>query len=590
VTARPAGSASPSGEKRALGTSNAQAVDIFRTIADLLDLLGEKFKPEAYRRAARSIESLTEDLGAVSARHELRSIPGVGEAIAEKIEEYLRTGSIPYYERLKGEVPPGLVELMRLPGLGPKTARRFWVELGVEGPAELRDAIAAGRLTGLKGFGEKKIDSIRSALAPAAAGTDTGRRPIEDVYPVANALAQRLRTATGTDRVAVAGSFRRARETVGDLDVLVTSKDPGRAFEVFSADPHVAEVKMRGETKETVVLTGGLQVDLRVVRPEEFGAAFVYFTGSKDHNVHLRSLARDRGLKVNEYGVFRGEERVAGATEEEVYASLGLAWIPPEIREDRGEIEAAALGTVPSLVRETDLRGDLHVHLPVNATPDEVDRVVSEARARQYGYVGVVVGGVHSDGSVWTLSEATRARLSAPRSEGVRVVRALEAGPGAIPKELAGTEFDLRIVRPISAALEDRDRPASSPAPGLIAHVGSAVASDAVALARWVEEAQRNAAAIEVGPGAQRLDSTAARQAREAGVKLHVPTGLDASIEDPTRLVALGFARRAGAPADAVANARSLEELSGLGSVGKRGPKGSPSAPPRSRSGKRRSA
>lgn len=406
---------------------NAEATEIFRTIADFLDLLGEKFKPEAYRRAARSIESLTEDLGAVSDRHELRSIPGVGEAIAEKIEEYLRTGSVSYYERLKREIPAGLVELMRLPGLGPKTARRFWVELGVEGPAELRDAIAAGRLVGVKGFGEKKIEQIRSALDSAAAGPgSSARRPIEEVYPVAHALVEALRAGTGADRVEVAGSFRRARETVGDLDILVTTKEPTKVFEVFTAHPLVGEVKMRGETKETVVLRDGLQVDLRVVRPEEFGAALQYFTGSKDHNVRLRSLARDRGLKVNEYGVFRGEERVAGATEEDVYACLGLAWIPPELREGRAEIEEAARGKLPSLVSEADLRGDLHLHPAPDAQPGELERVVAEARARRYTYVGVIVAGVRDDGTYWILSDATRTRLRELAPSGPALVRGLD--------------------------------------------------------------------------------------------------------------------------------------------------------------------
>jgi DNA polymerase/3'-5' exonuclease PolX len=571
-------------------TSNAEAAEIFRTIADLLDLLGEKFKPEAYRRAARSIESLTEDLGVVSARHELQSIPGVGEAIAEKIEEYLRTGSVPYYERLKREIPPGLVELMRLPGLGPKTARRFWVELGVEGPGELRDAIAAGRLVGVKGFGEKKIDQIRSALATAVAGSGTVRRPIEDVYPVARALVEALRTGTGADRVEVAGSFRRARETVGDLDILVTSKDPRRAFEVFSKHPLIGEVKMRGETKETVVLQGGLQVDLRVVQPEEFGAALQYFTGSKDHNVRLRSLARERGLKVNEYGVFRGEERIAGASEEEVYASLGLAWIPPELREDRGEIEAAAKGNVPVLVTETDLRADWHVHLRPDARPEEVDRIVGEARTRRYAHVGIVIGGVGADGTRWVLPEESRARISALSFPGLRVARALETGPGAVPIELEATAFDFRIVRPDSSIPEVPGPRGSTFRPALIAHVGSSVASDAAALARWVEMARQSAAAIEVGPGPERLDSTAGRQARESGVPLHVPTGLGAKANDPTRFVALGFARRAGATPVAVANVRSVGEVSGAGSGPTRAPKGTSSVLPKSPSAKRRPA
>ena len=567
-------------------TSNAEAAEIFRTIADLLDLLGEKFKPEAYRRAARSIESLTEELGAVAARGELRSIPGVGEAIADKTEEYLKTGTIPYYEKLKRQIPPGLVELMRLPGLGPKTARRFWVELGVEGPTELRDAIAAGRLNGMKGFGEKKIEQIRSALAAAAAGPGPARRPIEEVYPVALGLLRAIREGAVVDRAEVAGSFRRARETVGDLDLLVTSKDPSTVFETFTHYPLVSEVKMRGETKETVVLTGGLQVDLRVVKPEEFGAALQYFTGSKDHNVHLRSLARDRGLKVNEYGVFREEERLAGASEEEVYAALGLAWIPPELREDRGEIELAAERKVPSLVSESDLVGDLHVHLPSEARPEAVDRLVAEARSHGYAYLGCVVGGLRADGSSWTLPEATRSRLGELSSPKLRVVRALELGPGPILADLATLNHDYRILRPTLAAGDAN----SDSSPALVAHVGASSAPDATTLAKWVETARRAGAAIEVGPGSERLDSVGGRQAREAGVQVHLPTGLGGPPEDPTRLVALGFARRAGLAAREVRNARPFAELSIEGTEASRAPPGRSTGRPRARSGKRRSA
>ena len=570
-------------------TSNAEAAEIFRTIADLLDVLGEKFKPEAYRRAARSIESLTEDVRAVAARGELRAIPGVGEAIAEKTEEYLRTGSVSYYERLKREVPPGLVELMRLPGLGPKTARRFWTDLGVEGPSELRDALAAGRLDGMKGFGAKKIELIRSALAAAAAGPGPARRPIEEVYPVAHRLLEALREGAIVDRVEVAGSFRRGRETVGDLDILATSKDPGTVFEAFTKHPLVAEVKMRGETKETVLLTGGFQVDLRVVQPDEFGAALQYFTGSKDHNVHLRSLARDRGLKVNEYGVFRGEERVAGGSEEGVYASLGLAWIPPELREDRGEIEVATRGEVPPLVAESDLRGDLHIHLPMDALPADVDRIVDEGRSRGYAYLGFVVGGLHADGALWRLAQATRSHLTTLRPSGLRILRAVETGSDAMPAQLGADAVDYRIVRPTASPQDAGSRDAGLPAT-LIAHVGSSVAGDAAALAAWVDEARRSAAGIEVGPGPERLDSTGARQAREAGVALHVPTGFGAAPDDPTRLVALGFARRAGASAREVTNARPPDAFRSAGAGTREAPTRRSSGLPRGRSGRRRPA
>jgi DNA polymerase/3'-5' exonuclease PolX len=565
-------------------TSNAEAAEIFRTVADLLDVLGEKFKPEAYRRAARSIESLTEDLAQVAARGELRAIPGVGEAIAEKTEEYLRTGTVPYYERLKREVPPGLVELMRLPGLGPKTARRFWVELGVEGPGELRDAIAAGRLVGMKGFGEKKIEQIRSALAAQAAGPAPARRPIEEVYPVALGLVRAIRERAVVDRVEVAGSFRRARETVGDLDLLVTSKDPVTVFDVFSSHPLVAEVKMRGETKETVLLKGGFQVDLRVVKPEEFGAAFQYFTGSKDHNVHLRSLARDRGLKVNEYGVFRGDERIAGTSEEEVYAALGLAWIPPELREDRGEIDVAARGTIPALVGERDLRGDLHVHLAPDATVDAVDRLIAEGRARGYAYLGFVVGGMRADGTVWTLPATVQQHLVELSDAEIRVVRAVETGRGVVPASLATVACDYRIVRPTTAASGEIDPLPDAIPPRLIAHVGSA---DTAALATWIDEARRTASALEVGPGAERLDSVAGRQARDGGVSFHLPTGVGENPDDPTVHVALGFARRAGAEPRSVVNAGPWDRLRIAASEGRASPTAGSRGRPKRRSGKR---
>ncbi len=367
--------------------TNAEVVEILRAVADVLDLEGERFKPEAYRRAARSIETLTEDLAVVAGRGELGTIPGVGAAIEEKIREYLRTGAIAYYDRIRSEVPPGVVEMMRLSGVGPKTARRFWIELHITSPAELGAAIAAHRLDGVSGIGPRKIELLRTALtrAPPAAGT---RIPLMEAYPVAERIVAAIRARAQVERVEAAGSLRRRRETVGDLDVLASSRDAKGVFDVVSALPGVREVLLRGDTKETIRLDSGLQVDVRVVAPEEFGAALQYFTGSKDHNVHLRTIARDRGLKINEYGIFRGEERVGGATEDEVYGALELAWIPPELREDRGEIEAAAAGTLPVLVTEPNVRGEMHWHVPPDASRKEVDATLAEARRRRFEYVG----------------------------------------------------------------------------------------------------------------------------------------------------------------------------------------------------------
>jgi DNA polymerase/3'-5' exonuclease PolX len=529
--------------------TNAEVAEVFRRIADLLDVLGERFKPEAYRRAARSLESLPENVAKLAERNELREVPGVGEAIEEKIRELLSTGKVGYLERLEHEVPPGVVEIMRLPGLGPKTARRFWVELGIEGPAELREAIGAGRLVGVKGFGDRKIDQIREALGTTAAGP-SARTPIEAIYPVARAIVTALQDGDAADRVEVAGSFRRGRESVGDLDVLVTSAHPEKVFDRFSALPEVGAVRLRGGTKETVVLTNGLQVDLRVVEPAAFGAALQYFTGSKDHNVRLRSLARDQGLKVNEYGVFRDETRVAGATEEEVYAALGLAWIPPELREDRGEIDLARAGRLPKLIEASDLVGDPHVHLPPTAGTREAERLGTAARDRGLRFLGLVVAEVDVTGSVRRLEPSLLDAVRAAAGPTVEVVPVVERGPGPLPRDLRGVVVERTVLRPVAG---DVGAPASvdSAPVWAIAHVGGASES----VRPWTALSVQLNAGIEVGPGADRVDSSGARGAIESGARLVVTTGIGGPDATTTEAVALAFARRAGAQRENVENA-----------------------------------
>ena len=547
--------------------TNTEVAELFQGIADILDVQGEKFKPEAYRRAARSIESLTEELSAVAARDELRTIPGVGEAIEEKIKEFLATGKLDYYERLRKEVPPGILEMLAIPGLGPKTARRFWQELKVETPAQLADAIQQGRLNGVAGFGPKKIEQIRAAVVAAQGMPPATRMPIEQAFPIALRLTHGLREVREVEQCEIAGSFRRRRETVGDLDILVTATDRETVFDTFSKLPEVREVRLRGGTKETVILTNGLQVDLRIVDPGEFGAALLYFTGSKDHNVMLRSLARDRGLKINEYGIFRGDDRVGGRTEEEMYRALSLAWIPPELRENHGEIEAAAKGPLPTLVEATNLTGDLHCHLARTVPGGDitareftagVDRLAATARARKFGYAGVVVASVSESGRLDSVADDVHEHLGRADSPPLRLGRVVEVDGAGIPPEFAAVKPAYVILRP-SAAHPDPPPPAVSKKLGaaVVAHVGGDAASR-----KWVAWAKANGAAIEVGPGPSRLDSTAARLARESGVPLVVPTGIDRPAEDPTGAVALGFARRAGAVPTDVRNAAPAAEVS----------------------------
>lgn len=528
-------------------STNQELVKIFNDIADLLDLGGEKFKPEAYRRAARSIESLSEDIRRVSQRGELETIPGVGAAISEKIREYLKDGTIAYHDRLRAQFPQGILDLMRLPGLGPKTARRFLVELGIEGPAELSAAIAAGRLTGVKGIGPRKIELLTAALASAAA---PGRRtPLAEAFAIASRIVQHLTASSPLEQIEVAGSLRRRREDVGDIDILATSKEPEKVFDAFTALPGGADVKLRGGTKETIVVAEGLQVDLRVVEPAAFGAALQYFTGSKDHNVRLRTIARDLGLKVNEYGVFRGEERVAGATEEEVYTSLGLAWVPPEIRENQGEVEAAQQRKLPRLVEPTDLRGDLHVHLGPNVTDDELAALVQRARARSLAYLGVVLE-----------APARTGPTTAP--EGTDVVERLRALGGPGPAIHVGIESPVPLTLPESVeywiwrpgAAEETLEKARALPPALVAH---GPAPNGTTLA-WLRPLAEAGVPVDVGP--EGPSSSHLRPHLERGGRLHLSTMALGNGFDLGQL-AVGLARRAWATREQVANASAKAPL-----------------------------
>lgn len=518
-------------------STNSELVRLLNEIADLLDLGGERFKPEAYRRAARSLESLAEDVRQVAARGELESIPGVGSAIAEKIREYLRDGRLAYHDRLRAQFPSGVVDLMRLPGVGPKTARRFLVELKVEGPAELAAALDAGRLDGVKGFGPRKIELLRAALASAA--PTTGRLPLAAAFVLATRLVAHLRASAPLEQVEVAGSFRRRREDVGDLDLLVTSQEPEKVFDAFSRAPGIREVMLRGGTKETIRLESGLQVDLRVVAPTAFGAALQYFTGSKDHNVHLRTLARDQGLKVNEYGVFREEERIAGTTEEEVYGSLGLSWIPPEIRENRGEIEAAREARLPRLVEEGDLVGDLHVHLGASPDAAAISALAARVAARRLRYLGVVEEAGEGENAS-ERSQARWAELRAAIPASVRLLRGLEAARlDELPEG-----FDYWVARPAAG----RSPPDGAVAPAVVAHFGDAASDRTEGWWAWVA----TGAALDVG--GRGPDAGVARHYLEAGGRLHLAV-LEVEGEVALGELAVGTARRSWATREQVLNA-----------------------------------
>ncbi|MGZ4150577.1 MAG: DNA polymerase/3'-5' exonuclease PolX [Actinomycetota bacterium] len=369
--------------------SNDAVERLLLEFADLLAIVGEDpFKPRAYEKAARSVGGYATDLKDLD-ETELRQIPSVGKSIADKIEVALTTGTFPELEELRAQVPAGVREMTELPGFGPKKALVVYRELGIDSVEALAAAAATGELAGLKGFSKKTEDNVLAAVARAR--RDTGRVRIDQALEVAEALLELLHPIPGVRRAAYAGSLRRMRDTIGDVDLLVASERPVPVMEAFTGADAVERVLAHGDRKSSVLTRGGLQVDLRVVPLEAWGAAMIYFTGSKAHNVAIRQLAVRAGLKLNEYGLFvvDDDELLAAETEEEVYARLGMAWVPPTLREDRGEVQAALAGTLPTTIERKDLRGDLHTHTNLTDGTASLEAMLEAAAALRYAYYAV---------------------------------------------------------------------------------------------------------------------------------------------------------------------------------------------------------
>ncbi len=360
----------------------------FDEMADLLAIQGENaFRIRAYRRAAQVVRSLPRELAEMDGAKAFDALPGIGADLAEKITELLATGNMRSLEKLRKQVPKGLRELLALPGLGPVRVRALYTGLNVRGIEDLRRALADGRLSTLRGFGAK----IRARLLQSAAENRGGPRrvPFSVATQYARPLKAYLESLPGVTRVEIAGSYRRGRDTVGDLDVLVCARDGSTPIEALNRYDEMQALTAAGTTKASGVLRNGLQVDVRVLAPESFGAGLHYFTGSRDHAIHIRRLAQEKGWKLSEYGLFRGNVRLAGATEEELYSALGLSWIPPELREDRGEIEAAMRHALPRLVERADLQGDLHVHTNASDGRDSIEQMAAAAQSRGLRYMAV---------------------------------------------------------------------------------------------------------------------------------------------------------------------------------------------------------
>ncbi|MDG2128620.1 MAG: DNA polymerase/3'-5' exonuclease PolX [Fuerstiella sp.] len=368
---------------------NDQIAAVFEQLSDLLEIQeANPFRVRAYRSAGRTISSTAESFAAlVEEGADLTQFSGIGKDLAKQIIEVVTTGQHSQLTELRQQIPAGVVDMLRIRGVGPKKVAVFYNKLHLKSLDELKAAAQAGELSALKGFGKKTEQSILDNIDLAA---EAGKRiSIADARTAAEAIVQDLQQMKSVTKTAVAGSCRRRQETCGDLDILATSDDASAAMDRLAAHPLVDSVLQRGDTKQRVRLKSGVEMDLRVVADTSYGAAMQYFTGSKEHNVVVRQRARDMGLKVNEYGVFRDDEQIAGATEEDVYAALNLPWIPPELRENRREFEMAAADTIPRLVELEDIKGDLHMHTTASDGAASILEMAEAAKARGLKYIAI---------------------------------------------------------------------------------------------------------------------------------------------------------------------------------------------------------
>ena len=562
---------------------NADVAAAFEEMADLLEIEGANpFRVRAYRFAARTLRDLPAEVAEMVAKGEdLTSLPGIGDDLAGKIKEILATGTAAAIEAQRKRVPATLTELLRIPGLGPKRVKTLAHELKIRSLSELQTAAQAGRVRTLAGFGEKTEQHILDALATRLAEAPRVQRAV--AIPSAEALVAYLEQSSGVSRVIAAGSYRRGLETIGDLDILVTAPAGRAVMDRFVAYQEVRDVLARGETKSSVRLQSGLQVDLRVVPQDSYGAALLYFTGSKAHNVVLRQLAQQRGLKLNEYGVFRGDKPIAGETEESVYASLGLPWIPPELREGRGEIDAAKAGRLPHLVDLQDLKGDLHAHTRATDGRNSLQEMAEAARLRGLRYFAItdhsrrltMAKGLDSA----RLLQQTEAidRLNATLS-GITILKGIEVdiledGNLDLPDEVLGrldlvvgavhSRFNLSNRRQTERIMKAMDHPHFS----ILAHPSGRLIGRRepyeVDMLRIIRKARERRCFLEINAHPERLDLTDihCRMAKEEGVLLAVNTDAHSMLDLENARFGVGQARRGWLEKTDVLNTRPYAEL-----------------------------
>ena len=566
-----------------MSAQNLAAAAVFEEIADRLAIQGENaFRVRAYSNAARLLQGLGPDVKQKLDRGEdLTELPGIGADLAAKIREIVDTGTCGLLEDLRRKMPAAVTELLKVPGLGPKRVALLWHDLDVQTPEQVLRAARDGRIRTLPRFGEKVERQIEASLAEQLSVVT--RMKLATAAHYADALVRHLEQTKGVERIAVAGSFRRMRETVGDLDILVTARKANVATERFVGYPDVAVVLAQGETRSAVRLKCGLQVDLRVVPAESFGAALVYFTGSKAHSIALRRLALQRGFKINEYGVFHEEERIAGDTEASVYRAIGLPEIPPELREDRGEIDAARAGQLPRLIEVGELKGDLHLHTSATDGRNSLEEMIAAARMLGFEYIAVAENSRRAS----MANGLDAARLSQQReaidlinakSKGIRVLKGVEVDiledgrldlPDKVLAELdlvvaaVHSGFELSRARQTERILRALDNPhvtlLAQPNEGSI---GARESFD-VDMLRIVRKAKARRVHLELSAHPDRVDllDKHCRMAKDEGVLVAIDSNAHDTGEMAQLRYGVGQAHRAWLGRDDVLNTRGLREI-----------------------------
>ncbi|HEY5494576.1 MAG TPA: DNA polymerase/3'-5' exonuclease PolX [Candidatus Anoxymicrobiaceae bacterium] len=568
-----------------MAVGNARIADIFDEVGDLLEISGENFfRVRAYHNAARVVRDLSTSVEEVAAEpdRDLTELPGIGKDLAGKIHTILETGDLPMRQELESQIPIGLMDVMKVAGVGPRKAHTLFLELGVKDLDSLGEAARAGSIKKLKGFGPKTEENILEGVYAVKGMGNRARWA--DAEQLMISVTEYMRAVPGLRAIEAAGSFRRLRETVGDLDLLVVCDDPELASQRFVSHPDVARVIAHGPTKTSVVMGRDSQVDIRVIPAESFGAALQYFTGSQAHAVAVRGMALRKGMKLNEYGVFREDERLAGRTEEDVYQAIGLPWIPPELRENRGEIRAALEGELPALIEEKDIRGDLHVHTDATDGRDTLAAMVAEAKKRGYLYIAItnhtqrvtMVGGLDERGLLehWEAVERV-----AEGVEGIHVLKGVEVDilrDGSLDIAdavlaradvvVASVHYDTDMQRPqmthrIVRALEN-------PLVDILGHATGRKINERppynVNMDEVIAAAARTGTALELNSNPKRLDidDHNCRSAREHGVKVVVATDAHSARELSFLRYGINQARRGWLEKGDVLNALTYRGLS----------------------------